>query len=154
MEKISSQREWRKWSLGLGHNWKTLGLTCVRSQSSREINNATISWFSTFLTTISFTVSSFLPYLRLAVKIFQFLRLSTKFLVVLRLSVNSIETLVYKHSTQMRRKKIIHSGAPRERSGAPWIRKFGNLPIREILVITWPYARTTVRPHHRYTNVK
>ena len=49
MEKISSQREWRKWSLGLGHNQKALGLTCVRSQSSREINNATISEFSTFL---------------------------------------------------------------------------------------------------------
>ena len=42
---------------------------------------------------ISFTVNSFLPYLRLTVKIFQFLRLSTKFLAVLRLSVNPIETL-------------------------------------------------------------
>ena len=49
MEKISSPRECRKWSLGQGHNQKALGLTCVRSQSSREINNATISWFSTFL---------------------------------------------------------------------------------------------------------
>ena len=121
---------------------EALGLTCVRSQSSREINNATISEFSTFLkinksrTQFPLRLTLFLPYLRLTVKIFQFLRLSTKFLVVLRLSVNSIETLVYKHSTQMRRKKIIHSGAPRERSGAPWIRKFGNLPIREILVIT------------------
>ena len=28
---------------------EALGLTCVRSQSSREINNATISEFSTFL---------------------------------------------------------------------------------------------------------
>ena len=43
--------------------------------------------------TISFTVNSFLLYLRLTVKIFQFLRLSTKFLAVLRLSVNPIETL-------------------------------------------------------------
>ena len=42
---------------------------------------------------ISFTVNSFLSYLRLTVKIFQFLRLSTKFLAVLRLSVNPIETL-------------------------------------------------------------
>ena len=100
MEKISSPREWRKWSLGLGHNQKALGLTCVRSQSSREINNATISEFSTFLkinkSRDKFTVSSFLPYLRLTVKIFQFLRLSTKFLTVLRLSVNPIKTLIHK----------------------------------------------------------
>ena len=40
-----------------------------------------------------FTVNSFLPYLRVTVKIFQFLRLSTKFLAVLRLSVNPIRTL-------------------------------------------------------------
>ena len=50
-KKNSSQRERRKWSLGLGHNLKALGLTCVRSQSSREINNATKSEFSTFLKT-------------------------------------------------------------------------------------------------------
>ena len=49
MEEISFPRERLKWSLGLGHNLKALGLTCVRSQSSREINNATISVFSTFL---------------------------------------------------------------------------------------------------------
>ena len=49
MEKISSLIERRKWSLGLGHNLMALGLTCVRSQSSREINNATISEFSIFL---------------------------------------------------------------------------------------------------------
>ena len=49
VEKISSPRKRRKWSLSLGHNLKALGLTCVRSQSSREINNATISEFSTFL---------------------------------------------------------------------------------------------------------
>ena len=42
-----------------------------------------------------FTVNSFLPYLRLTVKIFQFLRLSTKFLAVLRISVNPIKTLWY-----------------------------------------------------------
>ena len=48
-KKNSSPRELRKWSLGLGHNLKALGLTCVRSQSSREINNATKSEFSTFL---------------------------------------------------------------------------------------------------------
>ena len=42
-----SHREQRKWSLGLGHN--ALGLTCVRSQCSREINNTTLSEFSTFL---------------------------------------------------------------------------------------------------------
>ena len=43
---------------------------------------------------MSFTVNSFLPYLRLTVNIFQFLRLSTKLLAVLRLSVNPIETLL------------------------------------------------------------
>ena len=48
----------------------------------------------TNLGTISFTVNSFLPYLRLTVKSFQFLRLSTKFLAVLRLSINPIETLI------------------------------------------------------------
>ena len=48
----------------------------------------------TIWVTISFTVNSFLPYLRLTVKIFQFLRLSTKFLALLRLSVNPIETLL------------------------------------------------------------
>ena len=33
--------------------------------------------------------------------------------------------------------------------GAPWVRKRGKLPIRENLVITWPYTdRPTVRPHH------
>ena len=50
-----------------------------------------------------------------------------------------------------------HSRGPRARSarsGAPWVRKFGGLPIREILIITSPYARPTVRPHHRHTNVK
>ena len=44
---------------------------------------------------MSFTVNSFLPYLRLTVKIFQLLRLSTKFLAVLRLSVNPIKTLYF-----------------------------------------------------------
>ena len=35
------------------------------------------------------------------------------------------------------------------------VRKFGHLPIPKILVITCPLttARSTVRPHHRYTNV-
>ena len=67
----------------------------VRSQSSREINNATIRELSTFkLSKFSFTVNTFFPYLRLTVKIFQFLRLSTKFLAVLRLSLNPIKTLI------------------------------------------------------------
>lgn len=39
-------------------------------------------------------------------------------------------------------------------SGAQYPRKFGNPPILEMLVITWPYARPTVRPHQRHTNVK
>ena len=43
--------------------------------------------------TVAFTVNSFLLYLRLTVKNFQFLLLSTKFLAVLRLSVNPIEAL-------------------------------------------------------------
>ena len=60
------------------------------SQSSREINNSTISDSrEQFLLPLTL----FLPYLRLTVKIFQFLRLSTKFLAVLRLSVNPIKTL-------------------------------------------------------------
>ena len=38
---------------------------------------------------------------------------------------------------------------------APWVRKYGKLPIRENLVFTWPYIdRSTVRPHHRHTNAK
>ena len=39
-------------------------------------------------------------------------------------------------------------------SVAPHLRECRNLPIREILVITWPYVQPTVRPHHRYTKVK
>ena len=31
-------------------------------------------------------------------------------------------------------------------SGAPWVRKFHNQRIREILVVTWPYARPPARP--------
>ena len=43
-------------------------------------------------------------------------------------------------------------------SGAPQLTKCGNLPIRDNLVILWPYtdrptARPTIRPHHRVTNV-
>ena len=35
------------------------------------------------------------------------------------------------------------------------VRKWSNLPIRENLIITWPYTdRATIRPHHRHTNVK
>ena len=40
-----------------------------------------------------------------------------------------------------------HSRGPRARSarsGAPWVRKFGGLPIREILIITSP-DRPSVR---------
>ena len=40
------------------------------------------------------------------------------------------------------------------RSEAPWVRKFCNLCIREILVVPWPYVRPTARPRHRYTNIK
>ena len=32
-------------------------------------------------------------------------------------------------------------------SVAPYLRKCGNLPIREILVIAWPCVRPPVRPH-------
>ena len=100
MEKISSPRARWKWSLGLGQHlkgaWSNVG---VRSSSTREIKNATISEFSTFLKInksrehLSFTVNSFLPYLRLTTQIFEFLLLSTKCLAVLRLSVNPTETL-------------------------------------------------------------
>ena len=42
-------------------------------------------------------------------------------------------------------------------SGAPWVRKWSNLPIRENLVITWPYtdwppARPPERPTVRTTH--
>ena len=44
--------------------------------------------------------------------------------------------------------------AKRAQSGAPWVTKCGKLPIRENLVITWPYTdHPPVRPHHRHTNV-
>ena len=33
-----------------------------------------------------------------------------------------------------------HSSGVLARSGAPWVRKCGKLPIRENLVITWPYT--------------
>ena len=62
-----------------------------------QTDNATIREFSTFKKinrsrgTISFTVNSFLHYLRLTVKIFQFLQLSTNFWAVLHLSVNPIK---------------------------------------------------------------
>ena len=65
---------------------------CVlQTVSSREIRNATISEFSTFLKIFK---EQFLSNLRLKGKTFQFLRLSTKFLAVLRLPVNPIETLI------------------------------------------------------------
>ena len=99
MEKISSPRERRKWNLGQLE--KALGLTCVQSQSSRPgKNNATVSEFPIFLRINNsrdqflLRLTLFLPYLKLAVKIFEFLRLSTKFLAVLHLSVNPIETLL------------------------------------------------------------
>ena len=37
-----------------------------------------------------------------------------------------------------------NSGAPRARERSPIPKKCGNLPIREILVNTWPYVRPTV----------
>ena len=47
------------------------------------------------------------------------------------------------------------SRAQSARRGAPWVKKSGELPIRENLVITLPYTdRPTVLPHHRNTNVK
>ena len=52
-------------------------------------------------------VNSFLPYLRLTVKIFQFLGLSTKFLTVLRLSVNPIKTLIIAGGDYYSREAII-----------------------------------------------
>ena len=87
--------------MGLGLHLKG-ALPNVRtgSHTSREIKNATISEFSTFLKSSKsreqflLRLTFFLPYLRLTVKIFQFLQLSSKFLAVLRLSVNPIETLL------------------------------------------------------------
>ena len=46
---------------------------------------------------------------------------------------------------------LIKNGAPRAR---PYLRNCRNPPIREILVITWSYARKTVSPDHRKTNVE
>ena len=40
------------------------------------------------------------------------------------------------------------------KGGAPLLRKCGNLPIRENLVIKRASERTTVRPHYKHTNVK
>ena len=42
------------------------------------------------------------------------------------------------------------------RSGAPWVRKCGKLPIRENLAThdRTPTDRLTVRPHNRHTNAK
>ena len=97
-KKISSPRERPKWKWVLVFTKKALYLTCVRSQTSREIRNATISEFSTSLKSSKsreqflLRLTFFLPYLQLTVKVFQFLRLSTKFLAVLRLSVNPIKT--------------------------------------------------------------
>ena len=42
------------------------------------------------------------------------------------------------------------SRARSARSGAPWVKKCGKLPIRENLVITWPY---TDRPSVRTTGI-
>ena len=100
-KKISSPRERPKWKWVLVFTKKALYLTCVRSQTSREIKNATIREFSTSLKSSKsreqflLRLTFFLPYLRLTVKIFQFLRLSTKFLAVLRLSVNPIKTFFW-----------------------------------------------------------
>ena len=85
---------------------RRLRLTCVRSHTSREIKNTTITEFNTFLKSSKskehfLTVNYFLPYLRLTVKIFQFLQLSAKFLAVLRLSVNPIGTLVVASRIEM-----------------------------------------------------
>ena len=83
---------------------RSLRLTYLGSQTSREIKNATISEFSTSLKSSKsreqflLRLTDFLPYLRLTVKIFQFLRLSTKFLAVLRLSFNPIETLYFERN--------------------------------------------------------
>ena len=87
-KKMSFPRERRKWSLGLGQHLKGALPNVRQSHTSREIKNATISEFSTFLKSsksreqFPLQLTLFLPYLRLTVKIFQFLRLSTKFLAV------------------------------------------------------------------------
>ena len=44
---------------------------------------------------------------------------------------------------------LLENPAPRAR---PYLRNCRNPPIREILVLTWLYARKTVSPHHRKTN--
>ena len=82
--------------------------------------------------------------------------------VVLRAIINSKYKTFFKSKLNWPRaictaNVALFSGAlAREaRSGAPWVRKCGKLPIQENLVITWPYtAQETVRPHHRHTNVK
>ena len=44
------------------------------------------------------------------------------------------------------KKKIKELSRAKRASGVPWVRKWSNLPIRENLVITWPY---TARPRDR-----
>ena len=85
--------------MALGLHLKS-ALPNVRTEPHcREIKNATISEFSTFLKSSKsrkqflLRLTLFLPCLLLTVKIFQFSLLSTKILAVLRLSVNPIETL-------------------------------------------------------------
>ena len=74
--------------------------------------------------------------------------------------VLQITTKLLQFETPLQIVSIINSGAPRarEHSPIPHLRKCGNLPIREILVITSPYPRSVrqpaVRPHHRHTKCK
>ena len=51
MEKNSSPREWRKWSLGLGQHLKGVSPNVRKSHTSREIKSAPIGEFSTSLKT-------------------------------------------------------------------------------------------------------
>ena len=61
--------------------------------------------------------------------------------------VLQITTKLLQFATPLQIMSIINSRAPRarEHSPIPHLRKCGNLPIREILVITWPCLRPPAR---------
>ena len=76
-----------------------------------------------------------------------------------RETLSFLITTVATVTSRVNQQYTYYSGAPRAArsarvGGAPYLRKCGNLPIRQNLVITRLYTEpATVRPHHRHTNV-
>ena len=117
MEKISSPRERRKWSLSLGQHLKGAWPNVrTESKNCREIRNATItvSLAPSFLKLTNlgnnFSYGKLFFYLRLTVRIFQFLPLSTKFFgrfrIVCSLSTEIINSDVRGRSFGDKEKKL------------------------------------------------